>query len=145
MYVLGLPVHYYVCLLQWTPWKLQCFLKSYRKDTGGKLRLPEWAPSTWEGDSRLVEAISSNSLVFSDKLYAKYTHPFVDGFHCIFYDLFQLDHLVDQIVTYLHPNHENKRLQIAKNGYEHAMQFYKPSDIIDHILDKYIEKTQKYK
>jgi hypothetical protein len=96
------------------------------------------SPSSWEGDSRLVEAISSNTLVFSDRLYAEYTHPFRDKVHCIFYDLLKLNDLVDNIVTYLKPENENTRLQIAENGYKHAMEFYKPSDIIDQIIDKYM-------
>lgn len=118
------------------------YIKEYWKTLRRSKIVVTCSPSSWEGDSRLVEAISSNSLVFSDRLYAEYKHPFHDGVHCIFYDLLQLDDLVDKIVTYLKPENEKARLQIAETGYKYAMDFYKPNNIVDQILDEYISVKQ---
>jgi spore maturation protein CgeB len=94
-------------------------------------------PTAWEGDQRFTEATGSNSLVFQDVMYSNYKNLFVNEEHCIFYDLNNLEKLVDQIVFYLQPENEKKRKIIAENAYDHTMKYHTVKHRIDEILDEY--------
>jgi hypothetical protein len=97
-------------------------------------------PTNWEGDQRFTEATGSNSLVFQDVMYSNYKNLFVHEEHCIFYELDNLEKLVDQIVFYLQPENEKKRKIIAENAYDHTMKYHTVKHRIDEILDEYNSK-----
>jgi glycosyltransferase involved in cell wall biosynthesis len=99
-------------------------------------------PDRWEGDYRLFEALSSGSLVMSDKMKTPMMNPFIHNKHLIYYDKTNLDTLADQIRRLLID--EEKRLEIANNGYRHAMSFHTTEKRIDEILAQ-VELSKKIK
>ena len=91
-------------------------------------------PSKQEGDHRTWEAFANGALVFVDRTLTPLAHPFVDGKHCIFYDLSDkgLEKLKEKILWYLELPREVER--IAKTGHEFAMRYHRASIRIDEIL-----------
>jgi len=92
-------------------------------------------PSLWEGDHRTWEAFANGSLVFVDKMYTPMIHPFVDGKHCIFYEVSDsgLKKLEEQVLYFLKNTIEAEA--IAKAGFAFAMKYHRTSNRIDEILD----------
>lgn len=93
-------------------------------------------PDMWEGDSRLWEAMSSGCLVFVDRMLTPIKNPLIDGEHLIYYDLTDqgLGKLYEQILYFL--NHEDERINIAREGYEFVKKYHTSIRRIDHILDE---------
>ena len=93
-------------------------------------------PGKWEGDHRTWEAFANGPLVFIDKTLTPLTHPFIDGEHCIFYNLTDsgLRTLRERIWYYL--DRPDKAERIARTGYEFAMKHHRASNRIDEILDR---------
>jgi protein associated with RNAse G/E len=94
-------------------------------------------PTNWEGDQRFTEATGSNSLVFQDLMFSTYKNPFIHGEHVMYYNIEHLENLVDQIVFYLQPENEEKRKEIARNAFNHTMEFHTVKHRIDEIVDEY--------
>ena len=99
-------------------------------------------PDRWEGDYRLFEALSSGSLVMSDKMLTPVMNPFIHNKHLIYYDKTNLDTLAGAIRRLLID--QEKRLEIANDGYEHAMTFHTAAKRIDEVL-AHVELTKKIK
>lgn len=89
-------------------------------------------PDRWEGDYRLFEALSSGSLVLSDRMLTPVVHPLIDWEHLIYFDKDDMQGLGELIRELL--AHDDVRGYIANNGYAHAMNFHKASDRINEIL-----------
>ena len=89
-------------------------------------------PDRCEGDYRLFEALSSGSLVISDKMKTPVVNQFVDREHLVYYDKNELGNLVDSIKGLL--ENDAERTKIAANGYKHAMRFHCTTNRIDEIL-----------
>jgi len=73
---------------------------------------------SWEDHYRLFEAICGGALVMSDPMITL-PDDMSDGQHLVFYH--SLDHLRGLLLYYLDPVHEEKRLQIARAGWNLAM------------------------
>lgn len=91
-------------------------------------------PDRWEGDYRLFEALSSGSLVMTDKMRTPVIRPFSDGEHLVYYDKENLEVIVENIRELL--GNDKRRLEIAKNGYEYAMNFHTSGNRIEEIIQK---------
>jgi len=91
-------------------------------------------PDQWEGDYRLFEALACGCLVFVDNMLTPFKNKFTDGINICYYDNNDLNKLIERINYYL--EHDDERLQIAKNGYEFTRKYHKPSNRIDEILEE---------
>lgn len=91
-------------------------------------------PDRWEGDNRLFEALSSGSLVLTDKMLTPTVNPFISYEHLVYYDKDDLNTLVDQIGIFMAD--DAWRREIARNGNAHAMKFHTSANRIDEILAK---------
>lgn len=93
------------------------------------------SPSNWEGDVRIWEAFASGALVFSNKLYTPMPHPFINGKHCVFYELPSpsLGELREKILYFL--EHTSEAKAIAKAGFDFAMKHHRVANRIDEILE----------
>ncbi len=89
-------------------------------------------PQPYEGDHRLLEALSSGALVFVDRMQTPMLNPFLHQQHLIYYDLHDLEALRQKINHYL--QHSSERLEIAQQGSEHAVKHHSYLNRIDQIL-----------
>ena len=90
-------------------------------------------PDSWEGDSRLFEALASGAAVLSDKMLTPVLNPFVNGEHLLYYDRDNLQTVGTTLAKLLY--NEAQRQKIAKQGYEFVHQHHKPADRIQQVLD----------
>jgi len=92
-------------------------------------------PDKWEGDHRLWEAFANGALVFVDKMYAPMKNKPINGTHCFYYELTNrgLRNLRKKLFYYM--EHVAEAERIAKIGHDFAMQYHRPSNRIDEILD----------
>ena len=92
-------------------------------------------PDYWEGDYRTWEAFASGALVVMDRMFTPLPHPFVDGEHCIIYDVDKdgLKQMRERVEYYV--NHPQEAAQIAAQGFEHAMRYHRPRNRVDAMLD----------
>lgn len=84
----------------------------------------------WEGDYRLFEALASGAMVMVNRMLTPVHHPFAAGRHLVFYD--DLDDLERKLYRLL--GREDERLEIARQGFAHALAHHKVVDRIDEIL-----------
>lgn len=89
-------------------------------------------PDRWEGDYRLYEALSSGSLVLSDKMLTPLENPFVDWQYLIYYDKQNLDGMGDIIEALL--ANDGARECIANAGYEHAVKWHTATQRMGEIV-----------
>lgn len=73
----------------------------------------------WEDQYPLLEAMAGGAMVMTDAMLSL-PSGLVDGQHVVVYD--SAKSLRELILFYLHPKHEQKRLSIAKAGWELVMQ-----------------------
>ncbi len=93
-------------------------------------------PSRWEGDHRTWEAFASGALVFIDRMYIPMRHPFIDGKHCIFYDMSDEGLLkMEKMILHFIAKPE-LAAHIAREGYMFAMQYHRTKNRIDEILEQ---------
>lgn len=94
-------------------------------------------PDPWDGDSRTWEAISSKALCFLDKSYIPTPHYFEDGRHCFFFDAndkVSIQNAVKLAKLFLFPGRKEARENIARSGYEHALEYHQSVHRIDYML-----------
>ena len=72
----------------------------------------------WEDHYRILESLASGALVFTDRMLSL-PEGLVDGENIVVFDSEQ--HLKELILHYLHPNNDDLRLAIARNGWEEVM------------------------
>ena len=91
-------------------------------------------PDSWEGDSRLWEALASGALVFVDRLLAPIQNPLRDGDHLVFYDLTDegLATLEQKIARYL--SDEGERQRIGRQGREFVLAHHRSIDRVSEII-----------
>lgn len=83
----------------------------------------------WEDHYRFFEAVASGALVMTDPM-----HPMPLGYehgkNVVIYS--SLNELEDQLAYYL--SHEEERLEIARAGYDWAMEHHRPWNVMERIL-----------
>ena len=95
-------------------------------------------PFPWEGDYRLYEAIAGGALVFSDAMGMPIQNPFVDQYHLMLYGLLNDRNLIQKLRYFL--THEDDRLALAQNGYDHAFAHHRPQDRIQEAIEALFEQ-----
>jgi hypothetical protein len=92
-------------------------------------------PDQWDGDYRTWEAFASGALVVMDRMFTPLPYPFVDGEHCIIYDVNPsgLRRMRERVEYYV--EHPQEAAQIAAQGFEHAMWYHRPRNRLDTMLD----------
>ena len=83
----------------------------------------------WEDHYRLMEGLSAGALVVMDVMLGL-PSGLIDGQHVIIYH--DLDQLREQILYYL--QHDEERIQIAKNGWEVAMSRHRSYHRIEELV-----------
>lgn len=92
-------------------------------------------PDNWDGDSRTWEAFASGALVFMDATSIPSPYPLLDQEHCFVYDARSSDSIREAIALAKELlRDENRRSEIARKGYEHALSWHRPINRIDLIL-----------
>lgn len=89
-------------------------------------------PTDWEGDFRLLEALSSGALVFVDHMLTPYHHPLVDGEHLVYYDNTNQTDLVAKLSHALH--HPRWARAVALRGYIHVLKHHRAVSWVDYIV-----------
>jgi hypothetical protein len=89
-------------------------------------------PTSWEGDFRLWEAMSSGALVFVDYMSIPEQFPLVGGGHVVFYNNSNRADLWGKLDYYRAHPLESRR--IAVNGYLHAMKHHRTVNLADYVL-----------
>jgi Glycosyl transferases group 1 len=85
----------------------------------------------WEDDFRLLEALASGALVFSDVPRAA-PMGFENGTNIVFYD--SASSLVRLLGYYLQPINDKHRYSIARKGYELARRQHLPSQRLESLV-----------
>ena len=106
----------------------------YLKQLGKSQIVVTCGPSSWEGDSRLWEALASGACVFTDKITANLGPLPIDNQHCFYYDLNDLNSLMDKI-DFL-KNKEELCRKIGKAGREFALKYHTPKARLEQIINK---------
>ncbi len=88
-------------------------------------------PSSWEGDSRLWEALASGACVISDEICAKFPRKPEHGKHILYYDVQDLRSLDDQIDLAL--NNPDVAERIGLNGQRLSMNYHTPEKRLKYI------------
>lgn len=89
-------------------------------------------PSGWEGDFRLMEAISTGSLIFVDQMYVPRPFPLIADQHVVYYDNNNKTDVFEKLDFY-RKNTERAR-RVAVGGYLHAMKFHRAACLMDYIF-----------
>lgn len=84
----------------------------------------------WEGDYRLFEAFSSGAMVMVNTMLTPVKKRFIDGLHLVYFN--DLNDMERKLYYYL--ENEDRRLEVAQAGFDHAMKHHKVSDRIEEIL-----------
>lgn len=91
------------------------------------------APDHAGGDSRLWEAFGSGALVVTDDSVKKY--GFIDGYHCLMYNLDNIDEIIKQVKQLLVTNDWNQIAKIGQVGRNFALSHHRPIHRIQKVLD----------
>ena len=86
-------------------------------------------PDGWEGDYRLMEAISSGALVLHNRM-ALPPHGLVDGEHWVIYD----DHIDMLEKVYYYMTNQEEASTIGKTGRDYVLQNHKPHHRVESWL-----------
>lgn len=97
-------------------------------------------PSSWDGDFRLFEALSSGALVFTDELHTPTPYPLVDGVHVVVYDHADRGDLERKLRYYLARPEEAAR--VAANGLAHVLRHHRAVSRVDYVLRSLADKWQ---
>ncbi len=89
-------------------------------------------PSDWEGDFRLMEAISSGALIFVDEMHVHRPHPLIADKHIVYYNNANKTDLFEKLDMY----RKNNRLSrtVALQGYLHSMKYHRAASLIDYVF-----------
>lgn len=93
-------------------------------------------PDGWEGDYRLMEALSSGALVLHNKMQLP-PRGLIDGEHWVLYDN-HMD-MLDKVYHYAH--HPEKAARIGKAGREYVLNNHRPK----HRVESWLRTTGIYK
>jgi len=89
-------------------------------------------PSSWEGDFRLCEALSSGALIFVDQMHVPRPSPLLHNRHLVEYDNSNKTDLFEKLDAYRADKLMARR--VALNGYLHAMRHHRAANLILHTL-----------
>jgi hypothetical protein len=92
-------------------------------------------PASWEGDSRLWEALASGALVMVDKMSTPLAYPLVHGRHLIYYDITNRSDFMSKLryfATDVEGRAEARR--IGAQGFKHAMAHHRAVDRVEYML-----------
>jgi hypothetical protein len=86
----------------------------------------------WEDQYGLLEAMACGAMVMTDVMLSLPSMGLVNGKHVVLYDSDKS--LRELILYYLHPKHEQKRLAIAKRGWQVAMERHRSWHRIEEMI-----------
>lgn len=89
-------------------------------------------PSAWEGDFRLMEAISSGALIFVDTMFVPRPYHLVQNEHIVYYDSHNQSDLYYKLDLYRQYPEKARRIAIA--GYLHALKYHRAVNLIDYVF-----------
>eukprot|EP01041_Mallomonas_annulata_P001756 gene1756-3391_t len=89
-------------------------------------------PSDWEGDFRLMEAMSSGALVFVDRMFVPRPYPLLEDLHVVYYDNNNKTELFEKLDAYR--ANSDHMATVAAGGYLHAMTYHRAACLIDYVL-----------
>lgn len=90
-------------------------------------------PTSWEGDSRLWEALAAGSCVFVDKMFVNYPDKLIDGEHIVEYDVDGTEGLVNKIQYF--SKSLAKAQEIAERGKNYVMLCHMPKNRMKYVLE----------
>lgn len=89
-------------------------------------------PSGWEGDFRLMEAMSSGAMVMVDAMRVPRPFPLKHEHHVVYYNNRNKTEFFRLLDKYRNDIHARNR--VAKNGYLHALKYHRAISFIDFVF-----------
>jgi hypothetical protein len=92
-------------------------------------------PASWEGDTRLWEALMSGALVMCDQMYTPLHRPLIHGTHLVYYTATNKTDFITKLEYYtIDPRGQDEARRIGVQGREYAMRWHRSVSRIDYIL-----------
>lgn len=93
------------------------------------------APMNHSGDSRIWEALSSRSLVFTDELHIKNEFPLKDGEHILTYDSLSIESINNMLNQVIDIISDDKLIdRFSTSSYEYVMEHHRPIDRVIYMF-----------